>query len=211
MRSRGRMEPGSGGPSAAGAGRSGADAPGRAGSAVPTAGSEPGVGRRAAGRVLGAVPAGGVGGGSTAAPPAHAPTDQNAATREALSSLFIRPRRGNSGATSGLSGGLPGGSCRGAEGSKAAFGPKGRAGRRPNCGAPPPPTVPNRADQSIRYRPSAVDADSRMPLIRAELKPWCSISFNPAMVQPRGVVTRSISDSGWRPSFSTNEAAPLAV
>lgn len=35
-----------------------------------------------------------------------------------------------------------------------------------------------------------------IPLIIAELKPLCSISFKPAMVQPRGVVTLSISFSG---------------
>ena len=34
-----------------------------------------------------------------------------------------------------------------------------------------------------------------MPLISAELNPWCSISFRPPIVQPRGVVTVSIFDS----------------
>ena len=34
------------------------------------------------------------------------------------------------------------------------------------------------------------------PRITAELRPWCSISFNPEMVIPCGVVTLSISLSG---------------
>lgn len=44
------------------------------------------------------------------------------------------------------------------------------------------------ASQS-RYSVSAFAAESRIPLIIAELNPWCSISLRPAMVQPRGVVT----------------------
>ena len=50
-----------------------------------------------------------------------------------------------------------------------------------------------------------------MPLITAELSPKCSISFNPAMVQPLGVVTLSISSSGCLPDWSSRDAAPRAV
>ncbi len=48
-------------------------------------------------------------------------------------------------------------------------------------------------------------------LIMAELNPWCSISFNPAIVIPWGVVTLSISDLGCFSDSIINEAAPLAV
>ena len=40
--------------------------------------------------------------------------------------------------------------------------------------------------------------DEERPFINAELNPLCSISFRPAMVQPFGVVTLSISCSGRR-------------
>ena len=35
-----------------------------------------------------------------------------------------------------------------------------------------------------------------IPRIREEDRPWCSISFNPSIVHPMGVVTLSISCSG---------------
>ncbi len=38
--------------------------------------------------------------------------------------------------------------------------------------------------------------EATIPLISEELKPLCSISFNPTMVHPFGVVTLSISNSG---------------
>lgn len=49
---------------------------------------------------------------------------------------------------------------------------------------------------SLSYSTPAFSAEVLMPLIIAELKPLCSISFNPAMVQPLGEVTLSISCSG---------------
>ena len=43
---------------------------------------------------------------------------------------------------------------------------------------------------------SAFSAETTMPRIIAELNPWCSISFNPAIVTPSGVVTESTRDFG---------------
>ena len=39
-------------------------------------------------------------------------------------------------------------------------------------------------------------AETVIPFIKEELKPLCSISFNPAIVHPFGDVTLSISSSG---------------
>src|SRR5215217_1344629 len=61
------------------------------------------------------------------------------------------------------------------------------------------------------YSSLAMLADNLMPLIMAELRPWCSISFKPAMVQPLGEVTLSISSSGCERFCSSNCAAPNAV
>src|SRR5689334_5503037 len=61
------------------------------------------------------------------------------------------------------------------------------------------------------YRLLAMFEESLMPLIRAELNPWCSISFNPAIVHPFGEVTLSISSSGWVPFAIRSLAAPKAV
>src|SRR5258708_8852796 len=53
--------------------------------------------------------------------------------------------------------------------------------------------------------------DALIPLISEELNPRCSISFNPAIVQPLGVVTLSISSSGCRFPLSTNSPAPISA
>ena len=50
---------------------------------------------------------------------------------------------------------------------------------------------------TFHFRPLISEYDLTIPLIIAELNPKCSISFKPEMVQPMGVVTRSISVSGW--------------
>ena len=50
-----------------------------------------------------------------------------------------------------------------------------------------------------------------IPLMSEELKPWCSISFSPTMVQPCGVVTLSINCSGCTFSSRSILAAPFAV
>lgn len=49
------------------------------------------------------------------------------------------------------------------------------------------------------------------PLITADVKPACSISFNPLMVKPPGVVTLSISASGWFPLACSKSTAPFTV
>ena len=49
------------------------------------------------------------------------------------------------------------------------------------------------------------------PRITAEENPAASISFSPFMVIPPGVVTLSISTSGWEPLVNNNSAAPLTV
>ena len=46
------------------------------------------------------------------------------------------------------------------------------------------------------YRSAALSAAVTIPLIIAELKPLCSIWFNPEIVHPLGVVTLSTSLSG---------------
>src|SRR5438105_4491725 len=66
-------------------------------------------------------------------------------------------------------------------------------------------------NQSFLYKTTAFSADILIPLIMAELKPLCSISLRPAMVQPLGDVTLSISCSGCDDSCNSKSAAPLAV
>ena len=61
------------------------------------------------------------------------------------------------------------------------------------------------------YSLAAFSAEVSIPFIIAELKPLCSISFNPEIVHPSGVVTLSISISGWFSRLSSKDAAPLAV
>ena len=45
----------------------------------------------------------------------------------------------------------------------------------------------------------------------AAVKPAASMALRPRMVMPPGVVTRSISASGWVPRASSRTAAPLTV
>src|SRR5436305_1049952 len=61
------------------------------------------------------------------------------------------------------------------------------------------------------YKLFAIFDDNLIPLISAELKPWCSISLSPAMVHPFGEVTLSISSSGCVLFAISNLAAPKAV
>ena len=58
---------------------------------------------------------------------------------------------------------------------------------------------------------SILFADLTIARIIAELNPRCSISFKPEIVIPFGVVTLSISDSGYISDSRVKEAAPLAV
>ena len=81
------------------------------------------------------------------------------------------------------------------------------AGRRADEARAAADAVNTRADAIEK----ALLARRRIPLISAELKPWCSIWFKPDMVHPCGVVTLSTSLSGWLPAWTSNDAAPRAV
>ncbi len=58
-----------------------------------------------------------------------------------------------------------------------------------------PKEFPSFKEGKVNYF-TILSYEALIPLISEELKPRCSISFKPTMVQPLGVVTLSISSSG---------------
>ena len=72
----------------------------------------------------------------------------------------------------------------------------GARGERLNIYDQPTTYLPVNASNVKFDRMVIAYSQADFEFIREELKPWCSISFNPAMVHPFGVVTLSISCSG---------------